>query len=121
MRAECSIRWEEHFGGTQRFEAAASHQVYMDVGPELTNNLMWECSSMSGKGGTVHVSLITEANKDEKEKLESTEVKGGFLARFLCLPVTNDAGPTVSQARLSTLSQLSLQLCLSYGPPLLPH
>ena len=48
-------------------KAAASHQVYMDVGPELTNNLMWKCSSMSGKGGTVHISLITEANKDEKE------------------------------------------------------
>lgn len=103
------------------FEAAASRQVYMDVDPELTNNLMWKCSSMSGKEGTVHITLITEANKDEKEKLESTEVKGGFLARFLCLPVTNDAGPTVSQERVSTLSQLSLQLCLSYGPLLLPH
>lgn len=45
----------------------------------------------------MHISLITEANKDEKEKLESTEVKGRFLARFLCLPVTNDARPTVSQ------------------------
>ena len=30
----------------------------------------------------MRISLITEANKDEKEKLESTEVKGGFLARF---------------------------------------
>lgn len=102
-------------------KAAASRQVYMDVGSELTNNLMWKCSSMSRKGGTVHISLITEANKDEKEKLESTEVKGRFLARFLCLPVTNDARPTVSQVRLSTLSELSFQFCLSYRPLLLSH
>ena len=69
----------------------------------------------------MHISLITEANKDEKEKLESTEVKGRFLARFLCLPVTNDARPTVSQVRLSTLSELSFQFCLSYRPLLLSH